>query len=305
MDLCILPIVLITSYVVGAFGAVAPETFTNIGIAIAAVVLVAAVSQGTYAARLARLGRISALCALCALLSWELRLFFSQPVQTAWQIVLAAVSLLLGAGVVIEWRSRRLGTSAPWTLPLAITLLGGLTVALGSLEHWAYTAGLGLPYGALAGDTMSKVLVGIIPLAVALATVLVVTGLYGLMRWLLGSDAVSSTILVLAAVMGMLTAVLLAINDGVDDARELAVAVDRRERELPYFSVITPSWVCATVRADDAAVEGGTVDESRPWVLMGEHGGRYVLWRSAADHRRVGVDVLSVSPATARTRCPS
>jgi len=305
LDLFILPVVLLTSFLVGMYGSAAPGASVNIGLLVAIVALVAAAAVGTYAARLARLGRVSVICALGALLSWELQSAFPDPRQTTGQIVFAVVGLLLGVGVVIEWRSRRLGASAPWVVPLAVTLLGGLTIALGTLEHWAYTAALGLPYGALVGDTTGKVVVGIVPLAVAIAVALGVTGLYGLIRWLLGSEAVSSSLIVLTAVMGMLLAALFAINDGFDDARNLAIAANEEKQDLPYFSVMTPSWVCVMVTSDDAAVEGGRIDDADPWVLLGEHEGRYVLWRSTNDHRRVGVDVLSVAPVAARASCPS
>lgn len=297
------PLLLVTAFCIGFFGAASPAWSLGVGVAVAISALVIAGSRGTRRARLGRMGRTLLVCGLCAALARGYMQVFPEPGRTTRQLAVSVAVLLVALGVVIEWRSRRIGASAAWLAPLALTLLGGLIVSLGTVAYWAYASELGLPYGALGGDTPARAVVGIVPAALAAAVPLAVLGFYGLFRWMAGSAVVSSSMISLTALLGLCMAFLQALGDGSDAADRLAAASTARNVDLPYFSVIEPVWVCASLASDDAAVEGGGLDDDRPWVLLGDHDGRYVLWRSADEHRRVSVDALNTRPADPTTGC--
>jgi hypothetical protein len=303
-DVAAIRIVMPVALLAGLYGSAYPEWSHAIGLVVAMVLAVVAVSYGSYTDSIGRLLRAYAISGIGLLFAVALSRIYSEPAEATRQFLVACLLLLGGVGVAVEWRVRRLGGSLQWALPFAVSLMSAFVVAMGSLSYWAYGVELGLPYGSLDTDVWANVAAGVLPVFSAALLLYLVIGLYGLIRWLSGTAEGSGVFIGLVALLAASSAVLLALGDAVESVGELARSVDQ-EDDLPSFYLVEPSYVCVEA-TPEATVEGGPlVPGGDPWVLLGEFKERYVLWRSVSEYRRLAVNDASVSPADTDTPCPS
>ena len=306
-DAVALPVILLTAFLVGLFGSSYPVAARIVGTFVGLAFVITSLTRGSPRQRLLRLLRVVVYCGLGVIFGSTYARLGSGPGRTAQQLSLALLLLLGLVGVMVEWRSRRLGRSLPWILPVVLSLTGSFVLAMGYIAQWGYTAELGLPYGALSADTFGYIVAGLLPAAWAAAVFLTVVAMYGLVRWLFGSQVVSGFLMGVSALIGVFTALLWVLQDADRKAEDLGRAVASGSSDaLPYFSLIEPAYVCVSLVSPDTAIEGGSIaDDGRPWVLLGHADGRYVLWRSVDDYRMVAVEALSTAPASPKAACSS
>ena len=242
---------------------------------------------------------------LCTCLGLWLALSPAPPGDRGPPFLFVILAVLVAVGFFVEWRSRNLGKSLFWTLPLAFSALGGTAIVLGTLSYYSLLDGLEVPVEAVRVDAFDKAVAGLVALGIGASLALAVTAVYGLSRWMAGRAAVSNAMLSLALGMSALIALTAALGTGQSRAADLRQAESTDASSPPYFFFLEPAWVCVRPVDGGGAVEGGDLGEATPWMSFGIAESRYTLWRDEAGYRRVFVDDYDVFPLTTATRsCP-
>ncbi|PWW21059.1 hypothetical protein JD79_00186 [Geodermatophilus normandii] len=208
-------------------------------------------------------------------------------------IVVSIAVLVLCVGIVTEWRVRRFSDHLAWAAPLALSLVGGSTLALGVLGYQLLEERLALPSGSVAHDTFDHVIAGLPFAAVAVVFFLVMVGSMGLVRRYAGAIPLGPGSLVLTVFL----AGSVALSATISWAPSVADRFRREGAEGSYFPFygLRADPVCVTFPSEATlTVEGGGVQTDTLWLLLGESDSRYLLWQRDEGYRRVPVDQVTV-----------
>ncbi|MET9469368.1 hypothetical protein ABZY44_32155 [Streptomyces sp. NPDC006544] len=228
--------------------------------------------------------------------------------------LLVAVGLgfgyLVGTGIWLLVRQSSWRRTLPWLLPgllpLVVVLLPGLGLALPA----AYLDAFELDLEDVDVPAVWR-LIGALRVAVALSLWLLTPALLGYAKHL--------HLMVRDRWMGYATAAVLSLYCVLQGAWVLivepaaasgsrAVADAAAGRTPPPYYGITPEWMCVQPVGDlnKVPVEGGALDPGTAYLLMGDAGGRAVLWDAGAKAAlKVPLASLRLVPADdPRRPCP-
>ncbi|WP_336029094.1 hypothetical protein [Geodermatophilus sp. FMUSA9-8] len=110
-----------------------------------------------------RVGATLLAAILAAYVYMSFNSLFEDSTQAAITVAIGLAVIVLGLGALTEWRSRRLGQSLNWTLPIFLSLVGGATYAFGVLAYRLLEEQLDLPSGIVTYEAFDYILAGIPP----------------------------------------------------------------------------------------------------------------------------------------------
>jgi hypothetical protein len=181
------------------------------------------------------------LACLCAVLGLSLAWLPAPPGDRGGPLLLGILFTVLASGFLVEWRSRGLGKSLYWTMPLAYSALVALGILLGTISYYVYFDVLGLPSEYVKLGPFERGVGGMVSLSWGAAIIVVAFALYGLVRWVTGPAAVSNVMLTLAKIVSVVSILSQTLNTGISHAVALQGAQPNPGATLPSFYLLEPT----------------------------------------------------------------
>ncbi|MER5762035.1 hypothetical protein [Streptomyces sp. NPDC002082] len=189
---------------------------------------------------------------------------------------------LVARGLWLLARQSAWGRTAPWLVPAALTAVPLLLAALGLPLQAMYLHWFGLDMEDVDVPAVTRVLASLKVLATS-AVWLIAPAAVGYLRHahlLIAHRWFGYYTMLTFSVIALLSGIVaLSVFPAVMAGVKARVAAESGRTPGPYFG-IDPEWVCVLPVKDPAQVptDGGLLDPARPYLLLGDAGGRAALW---------------------------
>jgi hypothetical protein len=223
--------------------------------------------------------------------------------------VLAVVVLIIGRGVMLALRESGLTGQLWWLLPLAVTVLVPVVLALGGTFDAEYLSyGFGIPADTISVPTISRLAIAGSSMLIGLVVVVILVAILGWVRYFHGFDAITRPLLVLGTIAVASTYLLASVTSGfshADGAARSAAARARSGRQPVAYFGLQGTLDCVRPVSPSVPVYDGPLPVGRPVLSFGTTGTQLWLWDPESS-RAISVplqDIIAIPATGTPARC--
>ncbi len=223
--------------------------------------------------------------------------------------VVAVVVLIIGRGVMLALRESGLTGQLWWLLPLAVTVLVPVVLALGGTFDAEYLSyGFGVPADTISIPTISRLAIAGSSMLIGLVVVVILVAILGWVRYFHGFDAITRPLLVLGTIAVASTYLLASVTSGfshADGAARSAAARARSGRQPVAYFGLQGTLDCVRPVSPSVPVYDGPLPVGRPVLSFGTTGTQLWLW-DPESLRAISVplqDIIAIPATGTPARC--
>lgn len=223
--------------------------------------------------------------------------------------VVAVVVLIIGRGVMLALRESGLTGQLWWLLPLAVTVLVPVVLALGGTFDAEYLSyGFGVPADTISVPTIFRLAIAGSSMLIGLVVVVILVAILGWVRYFHGFDAITRPLLVLGTIAVASTYLLASVTSGfshADGAARSAAARARSGRQPVAYFGLQGTLDCVRPVSPSVPVYDGPLPVGRPVLSFGTTGTQLWLWDPESS-RAISVplqDIIAIPATGTPARC--
>ena len=196
--------------------------------------------------------------------------------------LIAVALILIGMGVILALRDSGVAGQLWWLLPLAVTVLAPVVLALGGTFDAEYlNGGFGISADTVSAPAVMRLAIAGSSILIGLSAVLVLVAVIGWVRYFHGLDDVTRPLLVLGVICVAITYLLSSVSWGIsqaDAAARTAAAQARAGRQPAAYFGLRGVLECVQPTTSPLPVYNGPLPVERPVLSFGTTGTQLWVW---------------------------